>query len=498
MALDQNRAQLAAQLQQGGTTYTDPYAPQGGGDPSAAQQVMGGLLTIGAPAAAIYGGKRAIRGLRGLGGAGGAGGGAGPGAGATAAGTPPAPTPTPRPVSGGGVSSGYPGGSYVSPTQATSLPGQVVSPSGLPYGPGAQIAPPPTRLQRLTAPVGRVLPGGGAPSPGAGSAGAASSAARTAATTAGPAAASRFLGIGGGPAAAVAAGVAGGAANASALDRGKAGLVGDLLNIDAPGPLDTSGDSIKDQFVEGMQFGGPVAGAVNVGIGGLQNLGLFGGGGGDGDGGGDSEPKPPTGRERVSASFDAAAQSGLVDPAMKDQLLGYYSVLAQIGGSNKAAADEAAAQVQGIIAELAAGGIGSVGQQQGMGFGEPVTPEEVLAQQAYVANVIQPFTDAMRENQAARTGVLQNMVGSLPGEYQDPIAASLLSQGLANDSLINAYGAQAAMAPQTAAWEAMNQQRQGIADQLLSQGVNAALYPPQPQQSGGGGGLTLDDLLAQG
>jgi hypothetical protein len=252
-------------------------------------------------------------------------------------------------------------------------------------------------------------------------------------------------------------------------------------NIPGIGGLaDTSGDSISDQFREGMAFGGPVPGLLNVGIGGLQNL--FGGGGG----GGDDQTETPQGIHKMLAVFDEASGAGMIDPTLRDQYAAYYNMLLTTGGENSPENREAAAQA--VMAKITEDAM--MGMQQTQQPAQ-VTPQDILAQQAQVAAIVQPYTDAMAGNAAARNQLSRNMLGDLPESFQGVMGASLAGQGLAQNQMINALGAQAAMVPQTLAFEQMMQQDQAIAQQIRQQAIQGVINPPQTAAPG----LDLNALL---
>lgn len=251
------------------------------------------------------------------------------------------------------------------------------------------------------------------------------------------------------------------------------------------GLADTSGDSAWDQAREGLAAtANPLGALAFMGHGALQSMGLFGGGG---DGGSD-EPEPKEGIHRVLGAFDQAASSGMLDPALRTQYAAYYNMLLEVGGGNSKENRQAASDaVLAKLMEDATAGMGVMGQQQ-----TGPTPADILAQQAQVAAIVQPYTDAMSSNAAARNQSLQGMVGDLPQEFQGVMGAATSGQGLAQQQLIQALGAQAAMVPHTLSFEAMQQERQGIAAQIQQQAIQDQLNPPTAAAPG----LSLDALLA--
>lgn len=382
----------------------------------------------------------------------------GPGSGIIGAGTGRPPIPL---GSGGGL--GAPG---------VVTGGAPLSPYAGPVAAGAQVAP--------------------VAGAGAGGAGTAAGAASTAASAG--RGAGLLGGLGGAGRALLTRGVGGPASIGAALGGFSAGMANEGTHPATAIPVigglaDTSGDSTWDQFREGMAFGGPTMGALNVARSGLRDL--FGMGGG---GGGDEGPEPPRGIHRVLAGFDQAAESGFLDPGTRDQYAGYYNLLlTSAGENNQENRDAAAEQALALVMQDAQAGMANNLNANAPGQIEPVSPEDILAQQAQVAAIVQPYTDAMSANAAARNQMLQGMVGELPGEYQGLMGTALAGQGLAQQQLIQAYGAQSALIPQTLAFDQMMQERQSIAAQLQQQALQAQINPPDPTA---GGELDLAALMA--
>lgn len=184
----------------------------------------------------------------------------------------------------------------------------------------------------------------------------------------------------------------------------------------------------------------------------------------------------------IPITVSKAVEAGLLPPGTTpDKYLGYYNVLKSMGDGSPESNAAIEAQVNELI-------------NQDMNSGGGVSPQDMLTQQAYVAKTIQPMMESLQANNATRTGALMDLVNTLPQEYQQLTRVGLADQALANDALISAYAAQAALAPQSAAIEQGIQQSQSIANQLQQQAISNLLYPPTPATSSSD---SLSALLAQ-
>lgn len=286
---------------------------------------------------------------------------------------------------------------------------------------------------------------------------------------------------------------AGGLPLLPALAGGAAVGLGGAFALDQTGA--TGGNSMSDQFIEGAAIGGGAGLGAGLATGGLPALftvpagALIGGAGNvlQGHFGGENvdDPVMATPRANLIMAIKEAEDGGLVPEGSNDTYMAYYELLvSQAENPDDTAIQEAAAQqVAGLMAQDAEAAL--------MAPPEP-TAEDIMAQQAYVANVIQPYTDRAMQNNAMRSDVLMGMVDQLPTDQRDMMRANIANLGLANDALINAYAAQAAMAPQTMAFEEMQAQQDAIAAQIQQAAIQAQL----DAYYGTGSGAATDDISA--
>lgn len=254
-------------------------------------------------------------------------------------------------------------------------------------------------------------------------------------------------------------------------------------------------NSAGEQALQGAAMGagtgalvGSIFPVVGTGVGALVGggLGALTGWLTSGDDDKDAPTKTPS--EALFAGLDSAASNGLLTPEQNVQYRALYKTLVEMGGGETVdgVRENAAAQIQQMASQDIMMAMDPSTQQA-------TTPEEMMAMQAYAAKTLKPYMDNIAVNNATRNSTLQSMVGQLPEEYRGPLQASILNESLAGSTLLNAYGAQAAMAPFNMGMEAYMSQNQSIANQLSQQAIQMQLNPPTDQAASG----DLSSLLAQ-
>lgn len=200
--------------------------------------------------------------------------------------------------------------------------------------------------------------------------------------------------------------------------------------------------------------------------------------------GGDSKKKSIPDAEQLK---DAMAEAG-IDPQTGAFILNRYMTTIKLAESDDEKAQAYAQAKQLIIDAIApAGGQSPFGQAP-----QAWTPEQMMAMQAQSAELMRPFAAQAQGNAQAHA----QLIGQLT-QGMDPGVANLLRGGAAGEitasqRLVNAYQAQAQLAPIAAMWEQQNQYRDQISNQLLQQAIGQIINP-QTQAAG----TDLASLLTQ-
>lgn len=180
------------------------------------------------------------------------------------------------------------------------------------------------------------------------------------------------------------------------------------------------------------------------------------------------------------------AEAG-IDPETGAFILNRYQTqlkLAESDEEKKAAYAQAKQLIIDAVAPADGGGMGQAPQAW--------TPEQIMTMQAQSAELMRPFAAQASGNAQAHA----QLIGQLT-QGMDPGIANLLRGGAAGEitasqRLVNAYQAQAQLAPIAAQWEQQAQYRDQISNQLLQQAIGQII---NPQTSAAG--TDLSSLLTQ-
>jgi hypothetical protein len=173
------------------------------------------------------------------------------------------------------------------------------------------------------------------------------------------------------------------------------------------------------------------------------------------------------------------AQAG-VPEADRNQLTALYELDKQLLGEEAAKAN-LTTHVQQIIAQTQSASAQMAAEQQAQ--------SRMLASQALAGQFFQPFAQDMLQSAQQRHQMINNLLPSLPENYRG-VAASQSAASLDNATkMATAYAAQAQMIPAMAAFQDQQSQINGIASQMLQQGIQGTLNPTSA-------GSSLQDLLA--
>lgn len=183
---------------------------------------------------------------------------------------------------------------------------------------------------------------------------------------------------------------------------------------------------------------------------------------------------------------DAMAEAG-IDPQTGAFILNRYMTTLKLAESDDEKKQAYAEAKQLIIDAIApTGGQSPFGQAP-----QAWTPEQMMAMQAQSAELMRPLAAQAQGNAQAHA----QLIGQLT-QGMDPGVANLLRSGAAGEitasqRLVNAYQAQAQLAPIAAMWEQQNQYRDQISNQLLQQAIGGII---NPQTQASASPLSLDSL----
>lgn len=270
-----------------------------------------------------------------------------------------------------------------------------------------------------------------------------------------------------------AAGLRGGLAGAAASF-----AVNPLIEMAVPGKGGQAEGTLKGA-ASGALLGGAI-GSVFPGPGTLVGA-LVGGGGGALL----SFIKPGKAKTKGLEELKDAMADANIDPQTGAFILHRYSTMLKLAENDEEKA-QAYDEAKNLLINAIAPADGSMGQAP-----QAWTPEQIMAMQAQSAELMRPVVAESQRNAQAHA----QLIGQLT-QGMDPGVANLLRGGAAGEitasqRLMNAYQAQAQLAPIAAMWERQTQYRDQISNQLLQQAMGQVI---NPQTQASASPLSLDSL----